>query len=68
MDRSDFHFVCFICKDNKIYEMDGGKVMPVDHGPTTPESFLEVEKMAGLAKNKGYCKSNSKRIYKQDKR
>lgn len=36
----DTHFICFVNIDNVLYEMDGRKPWPVNHGPTTPESLL----------------------------
>jgi len=36
----DSHFVCFTPVEGHLYELDGTKEFPVNHGPTTPESFL----------------------------
>mmetsp|Transcript_1699 Transcript_1699/g.3191 ORF Transcript_1699/g.3191 Transcript_1699/m.3191 type:complete len:253 (-) Transcript_1699:56-814(-) len=30
----DMHFITFIEKDGDLYEMDGGKAFPINHGPT----------------------------------
>ncbi|CAG9784907.1 unnamed protein product [Diatraea saccharalis] len=35
------HFVTFIHKDGHLLELDGRKILPVDHGQTTPEKLLE---------------------------
>ncbi|KAJ1525218.1 hypothetical protein ONE63_010047 [Megalurothrips usitatus] len=35
------HFVAFVCKEGSLLELDGRKFGPVNHGPTTPETFLE---------------------------
>ncbi|XP_059052400.1 ubiquitin carboxyl-terminal hydrolase-like [Achroia grisella] len=35
------HFVTFIHKDGTLFELDGRKTFPINHGPTTPESLLE---------------------------
>ena len=35
------HFVCFSCVDGSIYELDGRKDSPINHGPSTKETFLE---------------------------
>lgn len=35
------HFVTFIHKDGHLFELDGRKSFPIDHGPTTPENLLE---------------------------
>jgi len=37
----DYHFICFSNVDNTIYELDGIKEGPLNHGPTTSDSFLE---------------------------
>ncbi|XP_047506747.1 ubiquitin carboxyl-terminal hydrolase-like [Pieris napi] len=35
------HFVTFIQKDGKLFELDGRKALPIEHGTTTSETFLE---------------------------
>ncbi|XP_015602540.1 ubiquitin carboxyl-terminal hydrolase isozyme L3 isoform X2 [Cephus cinctus] len=35
------HFIAFVEKDGSLYELDGRKPFPVNHGPSTPETFLE---------------------------
>ncbi|KAL6423466.1 hypothetical protein ACFW04_010212 [Cataglyphis niger] len=35
------HFVAFIHKDGSLYELDGRKSSPINHGPTTPETLLD---------------------------
>lgn len=35
------HFVTFVHKDGTLYELDGRKTLPINHGPTTPEHLLE---------------------------
>jgi ubiquitin carboxyl-terminal hydrolase L3 len=35
------HFVTFVHKDGYLFELDGRKLYPVNHGPTTPERLLE---------------------------
>lgn len=37
----DNHFVTFVHKDGKLYELDGRKSFPIEHGPTTSKTFLE---------------------------
>lgn len=35
------HFVAFVHKDGSLYELDGRREGPVNHGETTPESLLK---------------------------
>ncbi|XP_075971009.1 ubiquitin carboxyl-terminal hydrolase [Anticarsia gemmatalis] len=35
------HFIAFVHKNGTLYELDGRKAFPVNHGPTTPDSLLE---------------------------
>lgn len=35
--RTDHHFICFVEKDGDLYELDGGKFAPINHGPTAGE-------------------------------
>lgn len=35
-----YHFVAFIHKDGCLYEMDGRKSFPINHGPSSDETFL----------------------------
>jgi len=35
------HFVAFIHKDGLLYELDGRKPAPINHGSTTPEALLD---------------------------
>ncbi|XP_050342939.1 ubiquitin carboxyl-terminal hydrolase-like [Nymphalis io] len=35
------HFITFIHKNGCLYELDGRKTLPINHGPTTAENFLE---------------------------
>jgi hypothetical protein len=36
----DYHFVCFVPVDGCLYELDGRKDTPINHGATTADSFL----------------------------
>lgn len=44
-DNQDQHFISFVSVNGHLYELDGrtvdeeGKAFPVDHGPTTQETF-----------------------------
>ncbi|TGZ49561.1 ubiquitin carboxyl-terminal hydrolase isozyme L3-like [Temnothorax longispinosus] len=35
------HFVAFVHKDGTLYELDGRKPAPINHGSTTPEALLD---------------------------
>ncbi|XP_033219319.1 ubiquitin carboxyl-terminal hydrolase-like [Belonocnema kinseyi] len=35
------HYVTFVQKDGHIYELSGGKISPINRGPSTPDSFLD---------------------------
>lgn len=41
-DGEYHHFIALVEKDGELYELDGRKSFPIKHGPTTKESFLEV--------------------------
>ncbi|KXJ23948.1 ubiquitin carboxyl-terminal hydrolase isozyme L3 [Exaiptasia diaphana] len=40
-DKVDLHFVALVHKDGHLYELDGRKDFPINHGKTTDESFLK---------------------------
>ncbi|CAH0724734.1 unnamed protein product, partial [Brenthis ino] len=40
-DPVNHHFITFVHKDGVLYELDGRKAFPINHGPTTPDSLLE---------------------------
>eukprot|EP01012_Entosiphon_sulcatum_P021382 TRINITY_DN26184_c0_g1_i1.p1 TRINITY_DN26184_c0_g1~~TRINITY_DN26184_c0_g1_i1.p1 ORF type:complete len:310 (+),score=40.48 TRINITY_DN26184_c0_g1_i1:28-930(+) len=37
--QTESHFICFVEMDGHIYELDGTKPCPVNHGRTTPTTF-----------------------------
>ncbi|CAI5992615.1 unnamed protein product [Closterium sp. NIES-64] len=37
----DLHFVAFVTSGGRLYELDGRKPKPVDHGPSTPDTLLQ---------------------------
>jgi len=41
-ESTEYHFVCFVCHENKIYELDGSRPtkLPICHGDSSPETFL----------------------------
>ncbi|XP_026759043.2 ubiquitin carboxyl-terminal hydrolase-like [Galleria mellonella] len=40
-DLVNHHFIAFVHKDGMLYELDGNKAFPINHGPTTAENLLE---------------------------
>lgn len=38
----NLHFIAFVEKDGCLYELDGRKDSPINHGKTTPDTLLEV--------------------------
>ena len=34
-------FICFVEREGSLYELDGRKAGPVNHGPTTPDTLLQ---------------------------
>jgi len=36
------HFISLVHRDGHLYELDGRKPFPINHGPTTPDKFLQV--------------------------
>ncbi|KAH9124254.1 hypothetical protein LEN26_008434 [Aphanomyces euteiches] len=40
-DPINTHFVCFSTVEGHLYELDGRKQFPINHGPSSPETLLE---------------------------
>eukprot|EP01092_Planopodium_desertum_P001982 TRINITY_DN13158_c0_g1_i2.p1 TRINITY_DN13158_c0_g1~~TRINITY_DN13158_c0_g1_i2.p1 ORF type:complete len:186 (+),score=53.43 TRINITY_DN13158_c0_g1_i2:73-558(+) len=40
-DKTNFHFITFVMVEDHLYELDGGKSYPINHGKTTREKFLK---------------------------
>lgn len=40
-DDVDLHFVCFVERDGSLYELDGRKAGPVNHGAATQSTLLK---------------------------
>lgn len=41
-ERVNAHFVAFSCVKGDLYELDGRKKFPINHGPSSPETLLQV--------------------------
>ena len=39
-DEVDNHFISFVNHNGSLYELDGRKAFPINHGPTSTETFL----------------------------
>lgn len=41
-ERTEYHFICFVCHDGRLYELDGSRPtkLPICHGPSAPDTFL----------------------------
>lgn len=42
----NLHFIAFVEVDGCLYELDGRKESPVNHGPTSRETLLQVQSAA----------------------
>lgn len=42
----NLHFVCLTERDGRLYELDGNKKQPIDHGKTSKDTFLTVSWMS----------------------
>lgn len=41
-DDVDLHFIAFVEKEGHLYELDGAKEFPINHGPISSDKLLEV--------------------------
>jgi len=41
LENINLHFVAFVHKDGALYELDGRKKRPINHGPTSSETLLQ---------------------------
>jgi ubiquitin carboxyl-terminal hydrolase L3 len=37
----DLHYVALVCQGGTLWELDGRKSQPINHGPTVPERLLQ---------------------------
>jgi ubiquitin carboxyl-terminal hydrolase L3 len=37
----NYHFICFVNVDGNVYELDGAKQFPINHGASTSETFVK---------------------------
>ncbi|XP_073123785.1 ubiquitin carboxyl-terminal hydrolase 3 [Henckelia pumila] len=40
-EEVDTHFICFVCVNEKLYELDGRRAGPVLHGPSSASTLLQ---------------------------
>lgn len=55
----DHHFICFIEKDGDVYELDGGKAFPINHGPSSGDLLSA----AAEAIKKNFCEKDPENIH-----
>lgn len=41
-DHDRHHYTVLVNHENELYELDGAQSFPLNHGPTTDETFLQV--------------------------
>ena len=41
-EEVDLHFIAFVVKDGDLYELDGAKESPINHGSCSSDQLLEV--------------------------
>ncbi|XP_071705940.1 ubiquitin carboxyl-terminal hydrolase 3-like [Rutidosis leptorrhynchoides] len=68
-DNVNDHFICFVCVNGQLYELDGRKSAPVSHGPSSPTTVLQdaANVIKGMiAKNPNSMNFNVIAISKKD--
>lgn len=56
------HFIAFVNYNNELYELDGRKSYPVNHGPTNDDTFLQVIYSVFYSKHRKKTLSPSKNM------
>lgn len=47
-DEVNLHFVCLVERDGHLYELDGNKPYPINHGASSKNTFLQVSIISSL--------------------
>ncbi|CAJ1928656.1 unnamed protein product [Sphenostylis stenocarpa] len=53
-DNADAHFICFVCVDDELYELDGRKSWPRSHGPSSSSTLLRISIVKHLGNIRHY--------------
>ena len=42
-EEINLHFIAFVHRDGSLYELDGRKPFPINHGPSSDDTLLKVQ-------------------------